>query len=510
MHHGQPFGLIPLALVVLSVCGLSAVPSAQCETTERLRLAASDGVGDNRFGTYLDVDGDVMILGAFLASGTGTSEGAAYVYRRAGDDWIEEQKLTAPDGSSFDYFGQAVGISGDVVVVAAPGDDPVPGGGWQQRDGAAYVFRYQGGVWSFEQKIVPSDLATGDNFGAAVAIEGDMLLVSSTGDDDLGIYSGSAYVFRHAAGVWTPEAKLNASDGAEEDSFGYRVDLQGGRALIGAPKSHSGLRRSGAVYLFADPGTGWAELQRLEASDSTPLDWFGYAVALNGDSLVVGAPSFANRTYAAYVFQHNGTEFAFAQKLDSPAGIFSDFGLAVAIDGARVVVGAMGERTDGVYRAGAAFVYGFDGVSWGHMRRFVAGDPQYQDHFGVSVAVDGNLVVVGNEPANYPGRIGRAYVFDAHELALYAGPKSPYPGETLTLTACGGMPGGVAMLAIVAVNGVPTLIPLATGAFDAEEQFAISATVPPILSGFTVECQAVGTSFLGHVLLTNRETIRFQ
>ncbi len=505
-NRARDVGHVALA-ALLVVAGISSLPAAQCETTERIRLAASDGVGDNRFGTYLDVDGDVMIVGAFLDSLQGTSEGSAYVFRKDGDDWLEEQKLTAPDGFDFDYFGSAVGVSGDVVVVAARGDDQVTGGSWLGTDGAVYVFRDQGGFWTFEQKIVSNDLTQDDKFGAAVAIDGDAILVGATGDDDLGGYSGSAYVFRYGGGTWTQEAKLLASDGALEDSFGFRVDLRGDRAVVGAPKVHSGLGKNGAAYVFERGGPGWSETQILEANDFAPLDWFGYDVSTDGTVILVGAPSFQNRTYGAYVYRHDGASFVFEQKLDNPAGNYSDFGLAVAIDGHRAVVGAMGERHGGAYRGGVSYVYGFDGTSWGHVRRFFASDPQHQDHFGASVAIDGDLVLVGNEPGIYPGRIGRAYVFDAHELAAYADPKSANAGDTLTLTACGGMPGALVLIAVVAVDGVPTLLPLAAGTFGAEETFSTSATVPGILSGSVVECQAVGFSILGNLLLTNRERI---
>ena len=507
MRSRRFLGVGFLAMAAVLLAGLSPVATAQCRTTEKVKFATFDGAGDNRFGTYQDVDGDVMVLGAFLESAVDFESGAAYVYRKVGGTWIEEHKLVAPDGARWDHFGAAVAISGNVVAVAAPGDDAVPGGGWWEQDGAVYLFRYQGSAWVFEQKVISNDLAPDDKFGGSVALDGDALLAGAPLDDDLGFYSGSAYIFRDAGGTWTQEAKLLPLDGGEEDTFGVRVDLLDGLALVGAPKTATSFSKNGAAYLFEYTGSGWPQKQKLEASDKKVWDWFGTSVDLDEDVLIVGAPSFELKHYAAYIFRKSGGSFVFEKKLDNPTGQFNDFGIGVGIDGDKAVVGAPGEKHKGKYRAGKAYLSLYDGADWGHTREFVASDPQYQDQLGMAISMNGDQVLVGNEPAIFPGRPARAYLYDAHELAVYAKPKSAGVGEDVTLTVCGGMPGTGVLVGLVSIDGSPIQRFLGQGPFGLDEMFTISETVPAVLSGRTVEVQGIGTSFSGSLIPTNRETI---
>ena len=141
----------------------------------------------------------------------GVDSGSAYVFRYDGSDWVEEAKLTASDGAADDYFGGSVAISGDTAVVGAVCDDDNG-----RNSGSAYVFRYDGSDWAEEAKLTASDGAAYDYFGCSVAVSGDTAVVGASDDDDNGLDSGSAYVFRYDGSDWTEEAKLTASDGAAE------------------------------------------------------------------------------------------------------------------------------------------------------------------------------------------------------------------------------------------------------------------------------------------------------
>ena len=275
----------------------------------------------------------------------------------------EEQKLTAPFGAAYDYFGSRVAIDGDVIAVSAPGDDPAAS--WLRLDGAVYVYRWDGTRYVFEQKIVPADLADDDSFGQSLDLDGATLVAGSHRDDDLGPYSGSAYVFRYDGARWVEEQKLNASDGGREDTFGYSAALDGDVAVVGAIKSNSAIGKNGAAYVFRRQGGVWSEERVLEASDAVPLDWFGWSVAIDGDLVVAGAPSFELHRYAAYVFRHDGAAWNEEQKLTPSRGWpIDNFGGAVAVDDDVVLVGAPGDVDQG-YLTGAAYAYFFDGSTWG-------------------------------------------------------------------------------------------------------------------------------------------------
>ena len=123
----------------------------------------------------------------------------------------------------------------------------------------------------------------------SVAMDGDTALIGAYGDDDNGSASGSAYVFTRSEGVWTDQAKLTASDAASHDYFGYSVAVDGDTALIGAHANDDSGLNSGAVYVFTRNAGVWTEQAKLTASDGALEDYFGTAVALDGDTALIGA-----------------------------------------------------------------------------------------------------------------------------------------------------------------------------------------------------------------------------
>ncbi len=320
--------------------------------------------------------------------------------------------MLASDAAAFDYFGFSVAIDGVIAVVGAFGRGPIGGGSVGRTDGGAYVFRYNGVSWVEETVLVSSDLAPDDLFGYQVAVAGDRILATAPYDDDLGGYSGSAYVFRHDGTRWVEEQKLLASDGAAEDNFGRSCDLESGVLVIGAPKTFGPAMKHGSAYVFRSTGPVWLEVQSLAASDATALDWFGMTCALDSDRIAVGAPSQENRRYGAYLFRRSGAMWIEEQKLTpSQPGPFDNFGQGIELDSDTLLVGAFGD-IEQAYLAGAAYVYHFDGTRWGNERKLLASDPVKQDQLGVGVALEGDVGVVGTDVAAFPGRVGRAYVFD--------------------------------------------------------------------------------------------------
>ncbi len=172
-------------ITCLTVCVLGCAAIAQEPVNEDYKLLASDGASDDQFGWSVAVDGDTVVVGAYRDDDNGNASGSAYVYRFDGTDWIET-KLLASDGAGNDNFGSGVAVDGDTVVVGSPGDDDY--------SGSAYVYRFDGTDW-IETKLIASDWANSDRFGISVAVDGDTVVVGAYGDDDNGSYSGSAYVY---------------------------------------------------------------------------------------------------------------------------------------------------------------------------------------------------------------------------------------------------------------------------------------------------------------------------
>ncbi len=182
-------------------------------------------------------------------------------------------------------WARAVALSGDTLVASAPNDDD------RATDaGAAYVFVRSGDTWSQQEKITAADGATQDWFGLGLDVDGDTLAVSAGDDDDHGDYSGSAYVFTRSGGDWSLQQKLNASDAKPGDYFGWPVDVQGDRLLVGACLSDTNGAEFGGAYAFDRSGGSWIQTRRLVPPDGIGGAKYGAAVALAGDTAFVGAP----------------------------------------------------------------------------------------------------------------------------------------------------------------------------------------------------------------------------
>ncbi|MEE8153836.1 MAG: hypothetical protein V3T53_02625 [Phycisphaerales bacterium] len=218
----------------------------------------------------------------------------------------EIDKLSAAEGLAFDEFGTAVAISGDVLVVGAPEHDENGSG-----SGAVYVYRFDVnglGTWAQEVKLLPSDVQTGDRFGRSVAVDGNVIVIGAYRDDDNGNNAGATYVFRYEGSMWREEAKLLASDGAPGDYFGYSVAIHGSVAVAGAYRDSDNGAVSGSAYVFRfdDDSGGWLQEAKLLASDGTAYDVFGRAVAVSADRILIGAPEYPNvgpAAGSAYVFR---------------------------------------------------------------------------------------------------------------------------------------------------------------------------------------------------------------
>ncbi len=216
---------------------------------EEAKLKGSDTVTSDMYGYSVSIDGETAVIGATGNDDMGSSSGSAYIFSRNEDGvWNQQQKLIASDGSQFDYFGYSVSISGDFIVVSAFLVDD-----YGDRSGAVYLFRYDGTNWIQEKKLTASDAAAIDLFGASVSISGDYIIVGTTGDDDNGNSSGSAYIFYRDQGGpdnWGEQKKLTASDGEMDDVFGHSVSISGEYAIVGAKWDGGYGNYFGSSYIY--------------------------------------------------------------------------------------------------------------------------------------------------------------------------------------------------------------------------------------------------------------------
>ena len=315
-------------------------------------LLASDGEVGDVFGFAIALEGDVLVVSATHDDDGAENAGSAYVFRFTGSAWVEEAKLHASSPVPTELFGWSVALSGDAIIVGTRHDvnSPLPG--------AAYVFRYDGSRWNEEAMIVPPDAEPGQAVGWSVAIAGDTALVASPGEDEL---TGSVFVSHFDGTTWVPSDKLLASDGAEGDQFGIAVAFDGEAALIGANFDDDNGSFSGSAYVFRFNGATWIEEAKLLAWDGAFGDQFGRPVLIRGDIALVGSPSSDPNgllSGSAYLYRREGGTWAPAAKL-MPAGSGDQFPSAVALDGNRIVAGTM---LDNVNHINNGSVYFFEGV----------------------------------------------------------------------------------------------------------------------------------------------------
>jgi hypothetical protein len=365
------------------------------------QLLASDGEANDEFGLSVSISGDTALIGAIKESDNGQYAGSAYVFTYTGTNWTLQQKLVASDGQAHDYFGYFVSLDGDTALIGAAGV--------ASQRGAAYVFVRSGTTWSQQAKLLASDGADYDEFGCSVSVSGDTALVGAYGHDGS---KGAAYVFFRTGTSWTQQAKLIAPDGTTNDQFGLSIALSGDTALVGAHWDEDiDDYDSGSAYVFIRTGTTWSQQQKLLASDGAAYDEFGRAVSLSGDTALIGAPKSDMATVpgSAYVFTRSGTSWAQQQKLVASDGIAPDFfGCAVAVEGDNALVGAFwgdGIQTD----SGSAYVFARSGATWTQQAKLIASDGEGSDMFGYAVSLSGGYGLIGafeDDSAE-----GSAYVF---------------------------------------------------------------------------------------------------
>ncbi|MEO0795177.1 MAG: hypothetical protein AAFX93_08455 [Verrucomicrobiota bacterium] len=300
-------------------------------------------VGDNtdstdQFGSSVALTDQYAVVGAMRADGDSFLTGAAYVFDVQTGQQLH--RLTASDAGYQDYFGNAVAINGDTIIVGARLSDSM---------GAAYVFSASTGQEI--AKLVSSDIADDDRFGQAVAISDSYALVGAHRDDDNGSRSGSAYLFE--TDTWQETHKLTAPDGAAEDFFGFSVAVTEEYAAIGAFRDRDDPNNSGSAYVFETETGTFA--YKLRADDTQRVTNFGIAVAASDNFLLVGSNYWLGQVFVYTL--HDGRKL---EKLMATDAQSSDkFGRSLGIQGTRVVVGSHEDDDDG-HSSGSAYLYNLE------------------------------------------------------------------------------------------------------------------------------------------------------
>jgi hypothetical protein len=398
-----PLGTTAIDVDLTAQGGLSksyqiVIRRGQREITQAIYAKASNASGV--FGVHIAISGDTLVVGATAESSSATgvngnqtdtsapTSGAVYVFRRSGNSWAQEAYIKASNTEAGDHFGASVALSGNTLVVGAPDEDSgATGVNGNQADnnvqnaGAVYVFQRTGSVWTQQAYIKPLDTEDHDQFGGAVAISNGTFVVGAVGES-------------------------SSSAGVDGDPSGRTAN------------------RSGAVYVFQRISSSWVQQAYIKASNTQADDFFGYSVAISGDTLAVAAlledssarsvngDQFNNdalNSGAVYIFQRAAGAWAQqayvkASNTGSAGGV--SFGGALSIEGDTLAVGGSGDNSGSTgvngnqmdtsaSGSGAVYVFQRNGATWAQQAYIKASNTERLDSFGAAVAFSGDILVVG-------------------------------------------------------------------------------------------------------------------
>jgi len=492
-----------LGCAVVLGASLASAQIVQLGYVKPMTLATFDN-----FGRSLSLSGGTLVVGSWgedsAAAGVNGNQldnsalqaGAAYVYVHVGEYWYFQAYLKASNTEAGDSFGESVSVSGDTIVVGAPGKD---GGA-----GAVYVFVRSGPSWSQQALLAASNAGAGDAFGRSVSVSGDTVVVGAPGEassasgvngnegDDSAPQAGAAYVFVRSGSTWSQQAYLKASNTAAapspDDQFGASVAVSGDTVIVGAPHEDSsatgvdgngsadGAPDSGAAWVFVRSGSTWTQQAWLKASNTGAGDSFGCAVSASLEVAIVGATgedgsgtgvnsgneasNAVLNSGAAYVFERSGAAWSQAAYVKaSNTGAGDAFGTAVSAEGALIAIGAPAEdslstgangnqNNNFAFNSGAAYLFRRDEAAWTQLAYLKASNTvtlMSDDAFGSSVAVSYDTVAAGapqedSSATDVNGQQGDQSAFDSGAVFLIDLGLDPWLGITHGLAGIYGEP----------------------------------------------------------------------
>ncbi len=371
--------------------------------------ASNTDSGDN-FGYSVAISGGTIVIGAPHEDSKGRESGAAYVFKRAGNEWKQQAHLK-PSVADDDYFGESVAASGNSIIIAS--------------DSGAYIFTRTDNHWKQQAHLTSPDeqviaeyvvAISGDTVVMGASRDGSCAGVNGDGNSALTTNSGAAYVFTRSGNNWNLEACLQASNADERDRFGDSVAISGNTIVIGAFHEDSNAtgvngdqddnsnKNAGAAYIFNRDGNIWSQKAYLKASN-TPENFdalFGKSVAVSGNSVVVGSAT----GRGAYVYNRNGNTWSHQAYITLPFQIKNSIGGSVAIADNTIVIGGRTEDSnDFTTNFGLAYIFTRQGNIWSQQNLLRASNATEFDNFGRAVAISGNTVVIGarSEDSNATG-----------------------------------------------------------------------------------------------------------
>lgn len=418
-HTCHPFRLFLLvsgslllpasALLAAAPLPAAVVPRALVEQ----EVSSDRSPAGNDFGYSLALSGDTALIGAWSED---DQKGAAYFYTRSGGTWIESQRIAPAEQRLNDEFGIPVALDGDTAAVTARGYDL----SHHSAAGAVFVYNLTGGSWVQSQLLIAPGPPSGTYFGIALALKGDYLVVGTPDATVNGNRSqGAVFVFVRSHGLWTLRQELTDPEGTVNSRFASVVAVSSeGTVFAESEASVNGLSGAGAVLVYSRNGRTWTQTQKLTANVPEENAYFGTAIACSDSTAVIGAYSATvdglSGAGKVYVFTDNSGTYTQTQELVSPdPQAYSSFGGAIAIARSRLAIGAPAMQIGDHAFQGATYL--FDGApgSYVFRQQLTASNGAANSEFGISVGLSPDTVLVGapRQPVRTEFQDGAAYFY---------------------------------------------------------------------------------------------------
>ena len=442
---------ITFACLIL-VIGQVALGYAAVPNVEGVVIPRPDG-GNTNWGHSVDISGTTLIAG--YTSYVGDHGGVFIMEQKGKDRWDTLNHFKTPDGATRDQYGHAVALDGDIAVVSAyehGGKKPTAGGKLGGGPGIVYVLKREVKGFAEMAKLKGDGIQNDDRFGYSVDISGNTLVAGTPFHDE---EKGAVYVYQRNGDKWTEQTKLQADDAGVKNRFGWDCAVHENTIVVGAPLAAAPARLSGAAYVFKRQGDDWVQVAKITPDDGDGGDSFGVSVGVSKSRIIVGANKDENEVKkrgsgSAYIFQLVGDAVTQEAKLmaDEPQE-GAGFGLTVALDINRALVGAPSTDTKRGDDSGAVYAFLKVGPDWILQAKVwpeKGGDEgkglTSGDNMGSAVALDGafgrkfNLAALGVQ-WDGDGDAGSVYVFDTEDVEGLNIPLSVEPRGDLALTIFG-------------------------------------------------------------------------
>ncbi|MFT5542281.1 MAG: hypothetical protein ACI97K_001488 [Glaciecola sp.] len=376
------------------ICVVLALIAANSFAAQDIVLAVDGKAGDS-FGYSAAIDGTTLLIGAYKADIDGVIDaGAAYVYVLGDNGWHQQAKLVADPAFAEDTLGGKVALKNDVAMLGVMLRDDKG-----KDSGAVVSFERESSTWKQNQIFTAPDAKPGDAFGQSIALTENHLIIGAPRNDAVEVDSGAAYIYKRERDTWRYQTKITASDGAAGDLFGISIAVDGNTILVGADLHDEKAENAGAVYVYVLDDNQWKQEAKLIASDGGKTDIFGVRVALSKNTALVSArrddtEELGIDAGSAYIFVRDGNTWTQQGKLTSPDGQADDrFGRDVALSGDIAIISAMNHDANGS-NTGALYVYKNGSDGWRYTSKFLAKSSMPDDKFGWSVALSNSVAVV--------------------------------------------------------------------------------------------------------------------